>query len=241
MPQPLSRVCQNAKPSFYIDGIYARPSLAAHVMRTIATWAMIENIMGHLLAYMLGEEGRPALAMYYALTSGAARTDAFRAAARERLDAERIECFDAIMLRARPAAIRRNEFAHHVWGVTPELPDALLLADPKDKIESSLASIEYFRKIKIELPTSSDPPVGHHNKFPADRIMVYREAELINIQQLAAEAADHLNFLSISVVPLLLGASAHQLLSTRPGYDQALSELRQRRDNQTVPPQQQSE
>ncbi len=131
MPQPLSRVNPNARCSFGVGQLSTYPHLATLAMETIAAIAQAENSMGKILATMLGSEPDKGLAMFNALTSSVAQMAALKTVAANSLSEKDNTILEKIHNQTKAAFKRRHEFAHHVWGVSDELPNALLLVDSK--------------------------------------------------------------------------------------------------------------
>jgi hypothetical protein len=103
-------------------------------MAVIATWSRIDCWLAEFLSeFLRTPDMRVAMAMYQALTSGGKRT-ALAAAANEALSSstEDLGLFRAIISKLiKSSQDRRHDYAHHLWGISEDLPDALLLADPK--------------------------------------------------------------------------------------------------------------
>ena len=100
-------------------------------MNVIAEWSILENFMSGLFVTMLGANPGPAIAIYSALTSAAAQRDALRAVASNVMSPDELDVFDAILSLFTSAAKDRNKIAHWIWGYSTDLPDAVLLGDPK--------------------------------------------------------------------------------------------------------------
>lgn len=65
-----------------------------------------------------------------------------KAATESELEKPHCDIFDAIItLFVKPAIRDRDKFAHWVWGYAPELPDALLLMEPREKTPLHAAAL----------------------------------------------------------------------------------------------------
>jgi hypothetical protein len=128
-PQPLSKVSKSSRLRFGTGSLETHPELAAKVLRVIHLGSMIEYEWSTILVELLKADPRIGAAMYQALAGAEARRAALEGAAKARLDAKDFDLFLAVALTTRQAARQRNAFVHHAWGDSPDIPDALLLAD----------------------------------------------------------------------------------------------------------------
>ena len=111
-----------------------RPKLAVQIAKVSARWTLIENQQGVALALLLNSEG--ALAMYMALSGGAARSAALKAAAAHTLSSDYYEKFDEQLRATKGPQNERNTVVHSVWAASDDYPDALLQTPSKDHIRS---------------------------------------------------------------------------------------------------------
>lgn len=169
MVQPLSNVCSDAQVEISADCIGGAPDFAEKVMRVIALWSHNDGNLAAILAVMLKTDIQTGVAMYHALTSAEARKAALFAAA----DIAMLE-WEAILLRAviracRASRNQRNDFAHGIWGVSPDVPDAIMLLD---------AEVVMEHNVSVRQPVMVDGqrvirPKGIDNK----RVWVYRQKD----------------------------------------------------------------
>lgn len=131
-PQPLSKVRRSAVPLFGYHALGRRPQLAIRVVETVAAWAQVEVALGLTAATLLGANASTVMAMHASLNGFQPRADSLLAAARTRLPERDGDLFEATLGVIRKAATRRHEFAHWLWGYCDELPEALLLVEPKE-------------------------------------------------------------------------------------------------------------
>jgi hypothetical protein len=128
-PQPLSRVNPNAKYSFETDIFKKHPDLAALVMSVINLASKMECKWSLIMVDLINADPVTGIAMFQSLTSADAQRAAIRGAAKSRLNADDYNLFAAVSKVVAPHRAIRNSFAHGIWGVSPELPRSLLLAD----------------------------------------------------------------------------------------------------------------
>lgn len=100
-------------------------------MEGIASWSNVENFLLGLYLELLGGAGERAAIAYLAIETQSAKTQAIRAVAQATLEAKHFNLLVAVLAVAKTAQKSRDKLAHHIWGYSPELPDALLLIDPK--------------------------------------------------------------------------------------------------------------
>jgi hypothetical protein len=141
--QPLNRVKPAANVVFGEDNtMQKRPELAVLVAECITQFANLESMMGLSLALILDANQKAVLAMYSAFDSRASQMKLLKAAAESELEKKHCDIFDAVItLFVKPAMRDRDKFAHWVWGYAPELPDALLLMEPREKTPLHAAAL----------------------------------------------------------------------------------------------------
>ncbi len=115
----------------WAGAINRRPELALEALKVIAFWAEIEGDLATILAAMLKADVATGVAMYEALSMGEGRRAALSAAARQALPEWQAKLFEAIQFATSPSRKQRNAFAHNLWATADDLPDAILLMDPK--------------------------------------------------------------------------------------------------------------
>ncbi len=95
-----------------------------------------------MLTHFLHADFRTVHEMLYALRSTDARRQVIQAAAEEALNEneEDLRLFNAVKKCTTASRAIRNDFAHKLWGVSPELPEALLLSSPKITTEYCMTS-----------------------------------------------------------------------------------------------------
>ncbi|KKC39506.1 hypothetical protein WH87_04740 [Devosia epidermidihirudinis] len=118
------------------DAGHDRPVLSAEAGRLFAKWANVEYTLSTMASVLLGDTA--ALAILDSIRARNSQTDAIKAAAQEKIEHEETRAllnplFKLIERAARP----RNMLAHCMWGTIPQLPDALLLCDPKAMLKAS--------------------------------------------------------------------------------------------------------
>lgn len=139
MPQPLSRVAPDAH--FEIGNVGTRslaqrPALAVMAMEAIAAWSHVDSFMLKLYVELAGGEEADAAAVYLAMESSRAKATLVTVLAERKLSPDNLKLLRAIIKVSESAQKDRDKLAHWVWGTSPQLPDALLLADPRTHFSS---------------------------------------------------------------------------------------------------------
>ncbi|MGQ0429135.1 MAG: hypothetical protein ACT4UQ_04300 [Gammaproteobacteria bacterium] len=179
MPNPLHKVNRKASANIAIGAITERPDLALHVADVISTWAHCDSMLVAMLARFLKVDAAWVVnQMLEALTSSDARRAAIAGAAKAALKPKEYAVYEKVMKQIAPSRNTRHVFAHWLWGVSPEIPDALLLMDPADFTRAQLTIAETIRRIrnfKKDAPKEPRPDEGYENK---NAIMVWKRKEL---------------------------------------------------------------
>jgi hypothetical protein len=128
MPTPISTVNDRAAIHLSANTMVMWPELAKYPMLVITEWSYIDHYLGTLLADMMHAGIPEALAIYQSIWSPDGRRKALTNVAETALAADGFSLFRAVMHGLTPSRDDRHRFAHHLWGYSPDLPDALLLA-----------------------------------------------------------------------------------------------------------------
>jgi hypothetical protein len=136
MPQPISKVASNASISIGNAGdrpLIRHPQLAVLAIEAIASWSNVESFMLHLFIQLFGGNQALATDVFLALEGQGPKAAAIQAAAERVLKdtPERLKLLRAILALVATNQKARDKLAHWIWGDSRNLPDALLLANPK--------------------------------------------------------------------------------------------------------------
>jgi len=174
MPQPLSKVHPKATVILgYAEEIF-NPEFTTSIFQVVNTWAVCEHILSHLISRFVKGDFEIVTAMFHALSSSEARRDALFAAAQKALSREDFNLIRATMRAAKPTRDQRNCFVHHIWGYSPEIPDAMVLADPTALSEHILDANRSFLEIWRGKPPRKLVDYDH------SKIFVYRENDFFD-------------------------------------------------------------
>lgn len=174
MPNPLSKVLPHA-PLFLANvGDYPlkhNEHLARLAMEGIASWANVESIMLRLYLILAGGPEAQAAAVFLSIESDGARKSAIAALADLALDDEQKKLFRAMLKVIERRSKARHKLAHWIWGFSPALPDALLLADPRMRNTSPA----------LTRPIDSSEAFDAYAKAIYDHVYVYTEQDFLKI------------------------------------------------------------
>ena len=135
--------------------------------------------------------------------------------------------FSLTLKTTRASEGRRHAFAHHIWGTSELIPDALLLLDARSLVKSDAARREFSAQGPAEV-TGAQPGF-----FDLDKIQVFSERDLQDDVASAARASQVVSklWLLVSHMNEPLAATLRHELMTEPLVRQAF----QVASSQTVP------
>jgi hypothetical protein len=115
-------------------------------MECIATWSHVENFMLDLYADLAGGAQSDAAAVFFAVDGTGPKQAIIATLAKRKLDPARLDLFNALTKLAKAGQKERDRLAHWIWGIADNLPDALLLADPRDASHSPNTILVYTQR-----------------------------------------------------------------------------------------------
>ena len=174
MPQPLNRVIRNGEFRPNDSVLNDNPELAKLVASIFALWASIEHSLSLLLTSVLGADAEPAIAIFATLRGERPQLDALEAAAKAALSPNEFDVFRAAISMTDSVRRARNHLAHWIWGTCKQLPDALLLAEPK-------AQKDRERELNLAFERAGGPDVKeiiNLERYNSATVLVYRRGDL---------------------------------------------------------------
>jgi hypothetical protein len=94
-----------------------------------------------------------------------------------RLKVEHYELFAIALGTTEASQSRRDEFAHHIWGTNDAIPNALVLADPKDLSQE----MSFMMGPVIRGGGSGRAPLYEHGvPWDSSKYYVYREKDFLD-------------------------------------------------------------
>lgn len=176
--QPLSNVRSGASVEFGPGKLSQHPKLCSLVMDIVSLGAQIENSWSNIIVGLMGAEHKAGAAMYMALSGGASRRAALHGAACAVLPPADYMVVRAVEKATNGVRAIRNDFVHHIWAISSDLPDALLLINPSaiQEVHSNLADL---------IHNSNKDPDANTGRLDLSKVMVWREGDLLEQQALA--------------------------------------------------------
>lgn len=202
------------------------------VMGINSLHAHIDHLWGLIFIDLMHAAPRVGYQIYQSLSGGVARRAAIDAAAKERLSEADYQLFAAVGRALAPQRRRRNDFSHHLWGTSPEVPDALLLADPAGTAEHQANRITYIATL---MKTREAAPTPQQDR---SKIQVFTRAALIEAYKEAEEARNILVALSFTLhreTGERIDAQSRKRLLEYPRVARAHEALTRKSSRQTPP------
>lgn len=231
MPQPLSRVSSTAQ---IYDGFGEGenlPSMLHSIVTVISTWSKIDSKLAGMLSGFLEADYTVAFAMYEAFSSADARRAALLAAAKVRSH-DNYVLINATLNVIKSSQRKRNQFAHHIWGHSPELPDKLLLMDPlalaKQTFEMRDAAAKgLLTPISQKVGKATKLTFPPHPVIDRDKISVWDELGLAGEAECAFKCDTMVKLLSRTTSVKYPDDPARRTLLGEPAIARAIERLNQ--------------
>jgi hypothetical protein len=167
------------------------------------------------------------MAMYGALTSTQAQMAALQAAAKASLSPEHLELFSALLVVVKRSAVHRNKVAHWLWGISEQVPDALILVNPDAVLDLHTNNGEYMARWKEgkKVPDPSTLP-----GLDLSEAFVYGEQEF---REIIDDLTDVWSLTNSFAFLIISGATPNdvqfQMLSVSPRIQTELEKARKSR------------
>jgi hypothetical protein len=161
MPQPVSRVHPNAGAVILSAGgapLKMYPRLAGLAMTVIHRHAQLEALLLETFIQLMGGNKTAAAAIYLSLETNSAKQKAITALATSTIQPLLGKVLIAIVKQAKSCQKQRDALAHGLWGISREIPNALLLVEAKKFFTTDNAAMN-------------------------DHIYVYRESDFLKLAE----------------------------------------------------------
>jgi hypothetical protein len=131
-PQPLSRIGpSNLKYRLDFDNFDKRPAVAQAIAECIATWSRVEWAYGSLFISLLQANEAKGAELYASMGSAKSKRDSIMALAVGNLHEQQVTLLDRLLSYTKSQQKIRDKIAHWIWGISDQLPDSMVLCDPK--------------------------------------------------------------------------------------------------------------
>jgi BarA-like signal transduction histidine kinase len=158
--QLLSRVKPNCATDWgSSDVMIRRPKVAVKIAQYIAEWTETETLMGIFLALLLHAHEDAVIAIYSGVENRASQLKIIKSATQSMLPQDHFDVISVFMTTdIKPAMTYRDKLAHWCWGLSDELPDALLMRQPSDKLANLLGAVRQQSEGRrlVEIPIKYD-------------------------------------------------------------------------------------
>jgi hypothetical protein len=186
--------------------------------QVIVVWSYTDLALTALTARFLKADFLIVAEMLNALVSQSARQSAMLGAAKAALPGDVLTLLTDVLKLIRPSRERRNAYAHNLWAYHPELPDALLLVDPR---RLATVDAQYLAK-SAELnqwarkDDGTPPPTFEIEGLDTSEVYVYRQPDIEADLKDAKEAHNLVKMLQAGVtIPGPGGATIRTLVSNK--------------------------
>jgi hypothetical protein len=181
MPQPV-HYNKSIGFDFRPEMVLQRSKLAAHIALISGQWNEIEARTATMAAALLGSEAKTVITVFLALQNDGAKKATLDTFCSLKLSPDDLKTFQVIQKNIGHRYTDRNRAVHGAWGISNKYPDCLLWGDIRE--------IVLFHVMMKEIAS----PVDRHNLIiqQQQRLMVYSEADFINIERRIKTAYDGL-------------------------------------------------
>jgi hypothetical protein len=173
--QPLSKFSKGKGLNFGPPSSWKRPLLLKYVMLVIEHWSTTELRLLLILRHCLGGDPTIAAEMLLAIENQNIQRTVIMTATKAVLPKDDWPLVEAAFMSMNASRNVRNRFAHHIWGVADDMPDALLLLDPKDM---AILMAQLVKQAAINKMAGKEPaPVDIDDILDRSKVMVWREKD----------------------------------------------------------------
>lgn len=212
MPQPLSSVKPYAN-VFVGNNMDSparnRPELALLAMNVVAEWSILESFINGVFVALLRASPVQAASIFATIRSQQGQRDAFMAVVDVTLPDQGERDIIMALLKAYERASKvRNRVAHWVWGHSPDLPDAVLLANPASMAAFTAEMAEFTQAVTFGTVSRNPPAPDNRQIYVYDKSDFTEASERIQrVMFLAGLARSHLSVKTPKGAPGLLQLS----------------------------------
>lgn len=176
-PQPLLKVCSAATVELSPQRVIERPQVAAWIAECIACWSIVETHTSRLFTLLLDVNVEAGMELYNQFGGASLKENVIKALARSKLHRKDFEIIDALLKVINSHQKTRDKIAHWYWGISDQVPDGLVLIDPRELL------IRSARLREKALTRKKGERMTYDFGIPLDKMYVYR------IKDLRADAA----------------------------------------------------
>jgi hypothetical protein len=169
-PQPLLKLYPNAGISFTPESVIERPEVAAWIGQCITCWTWVETQTSRFFSLLPDLNIEAGMELYNSFGGASLKQNGIKILARSKLPRQSFEIIEALLKVIDSHQKIRDKIAHWYWGISDQIPDGLVLVDPKQIL---------LRDARIkDMHLRADHPTVEDYRFPLDRVRVYRVMDL---------------------------------------------------------------
>ncbi len=169
-PQPLLKTYPNAGMAFAPELTINRPEVAAWIAQCITCWSWVETQTSGLFTLLLGLNVEAGMELYNSFGGASLKENGIKILARSNLERADYEIIDALLKVVNSHQRTRDKIAHWYWGLSDQIPDGLVLIDPKDLL---------IRNARVEAKLRVGEHATHDDlRIPLEKVYVYRIKDL---------------------------------------------------------------
>jgi hypothetical protein len=187
-------------------------------MAVIALWAHIDGDLATLFSKFLKTDIATGTAVYQAFNGTEARRIALFAVAEVALPEWQLLALRAVWNATKASREQRHKFAHHVWGTSKQIPDALLLMHSSVVVAKNIS----HRQRTQHLPDGRG--VIAPKDLDREKVFVYRQADFERAEKEARSASWLVTLLHPAIGERWHEVGRRQLWS-EPRFQQAVQPL----------------
>lgn len=194
MPQPFeNRKIKTHRSAIISPELIARerPELALAMLDVITSWASAEVDIALLVTSIIKGDVKSILEDLFNLKNGVRQRELLMQLAAKHSSAEYIDYLSAVLKMLLRSQRSRNRLVHHLSGISPQIPDGILLADPRYhllSIADSRNNWAEFSSRDLRARTAAED-LEHIVKFcreklvPKSKIAVYKMRDFDEMRQ----------------------------------------------------------
>jgi hypothetical protein len=194
------------------------------MLEAICLWGEVEALLATILIAVVRRDARRTVEQFLELSSSRRQREVLEQAASEKLSPEQMELLSAALSVYSHQAKERNRLVHWCAGMSPEVPDAIILQDPKRQAHLNLALVEHIEGLRAN--GSEAMPDSFANPASRATMLVYRTSDFERTIREMEEVKSMLITLRHAIDPYGANSRPSQRLESMPRFQAALRRLR---------------
>jgi hypothetical protein len=217
-----------------------RPQLGLAMLAVITLWASAEATVGTTLVSILRDEARDAIEDLIQCRNSVAQRKLLLTHA-QHLPADQLEALEVLLALFSRDQSERNNLVHWQSGVSPQIPDGILLLNPAKAWHFEVGVAEQLSRSNMAwdyaIETGDSHPLDNEFRmpsFPRNRVFVYTARDFNRMAANTKELINGFTWLNwILREPQISHAHGYDRLRALPRY---LPELERLRADRSTPP-----